>query len=70
MSKHPVSKSNPVRGFFTLLLLAILLFAAWIRTYNLNWDEGTHLHPDERYLTMVVSTIQFPENLAQYWNTA
>ncbi|MFN2284802.1 MAG: DUF2298 domain-containing protein [Anaerolineae bacterium] len=69
MSKHPVSKSNPVRGFFTLLLLAILLFAAWIRTYNLNWDEGTHLHPDERYLTMVVSAIQFPENLAQYWNT-
>ena len=69
MSNHPESKSNPVRGAFALLLLAIVLIAAWIRTYNINWDEGTHLHPDERYLTMVVSAIQFPDTLAQYWNT-
>ncbi|MGC9395996.1 MAG: DUF2298 domain-containing protein [Anaerolineae bacterium] len=53
-----------------LLLLAILLIAAWVvRTYNIDWDEGTHLHPDERYLTMVVSAIRFPDSLAQYWNT-
>jgi len=70
MSSHPVAKSNPVRGLFALLLLAFLLIAAWVRTYNINWDEGTHLHPDERYLTMVVSAIQFPESLAHYWNTA
>ncbi|MEJ5308690.1 MAG: DUF2298 domain-containing protein [Anaerolineae bacterium] len=41
-----------------------------MRTYNMDWDEGTHLHPDERYLTMVVSALQFPERLSQYWNVA
>jgi YYY domain-containing protein len=60
----------PMRGVFALLLLAIVLVAGWVRTYNINWDEDTHLHPDERYLTMVVSALRFPENLAQYWNTA
>ncbi|MBN1877156.1 MAG: glycosyltransferase family 39 protein [Anaerolineae bacterium] len=57
-------------SLFVPMLVVILLAAAWIRSYNIDWDEGTHLHPDERYLTMVVSAIQFPENLAQYWSTA
>ncbi|MGC9520596.1 MAG: DUF2298 domain-containing protein [Anaerolineae bacterium] len=39
---------------------AILLIAGILRFYNLNWDQGTHLHPDERYLTMVVSAVRFP----------
>ena len=69
MGSHPVSKPNSVRGLFALLFLAVLLIAAWVRTYNIDWDEGTHLHPDERYLTMVVSAIRFPDSLAQYWNT-
>ena len=71
MSDQPAPKSNltSARGLFALLLLAILLVAGWVRTYNIDWDEGTHLHPDERYLTMVVSAIEFPDSLAQYWNT-
>jgi YYY domain-containing protein len=77
MSFEPTSESNPkshkstrTRGMFALFLLVILVAAAWVRSYNIDWDEGTHLHPDERYLTMVVSALQFPENPAQYWNTA
>ena len=70
MSSYSNSKSNPVRSVFALLLLLILVVAVWVRAYNIEWDEGTHLHPDERYLTMVVSAIQFPDSLAQYWNTA
>ncbi len=58
------------RAFVTLLFLVIFLAAVWVRSYNIDWDEGTHLHPDERYLTMVVSAIQLPANLAQYWSTA
>jgi YYY domain-containing protein len=57
-----------LRGSFVLILLAIVLIAGWVRTYNIDWDEGTHLHPDERYLTMVVSALQFPERPSQYWN--
>lgn len=72
MSIEPSAKTSrpPLRGSFVLLLMAILLIAGWVRAYNIDWDEGTHLHPDERYLTMVVSALQFPDALSQYWNTA
>ncbi|HOT90513.1 MAG TPA: DUF2298 domain-containing protein [Anaerolineae bacterium] len=41
-----------------------------MRFYNVDWDEGTHLHPDERFLTMVLSAIELPDSPAQYWDTA
>ncbi|MBN1873785.1 MAG: glycosyltransferase family 39 protein [Anaerolineae bacterium] len=51
-------------------MLSILCIAGWVRLYNLDWDEGTHLHPDERYLTMVANGLRFPESLTEYWDTA
>mgnify|MGYP001296181266 CR=1 FL=1 len=63
--KHQIS-----RGIFLLCLALILCAAAWVRVYDLDWDEGTHLHPDERYLTMVTAALEFPESLHQYWDTA
>src|SRR5690554_6701622 len=45
------------------LAIAVVL-AALLRTYNLSWDQDAHLHPDERYLTMVVSAVRFPGELA------
>ncbi|MBN2005637.1 MAG: glycosyltransferase family 39 protein [Anaerolineae bacterium] len=56
--------------FYVLLLLIVLVLAGWVRTYNLDWDKGQHLHPDERYLTMVAGDIRFPEELSGYWDTA
>ena len=41
-------------------MVGILLLAAVVRLGGVDWDEGSHLHPDERYLTMVVSTVRFP----------
>src|SRR5512140_1438500 len=43
---------------FDLLFIAVLLVAAYFRTVGLNWDDGQHLHPDERFLTMVESALQ------------
>ncbi len=43
---------------YDLLLLIVLLIAAYFRTVGLNWDEYQHLHPDERFLTMVESALQ------------
>lgn len=51
-----------------LLLLGILLFAACVRFFNLNWDSNFHLHPDERFLTMVVAAITFPATLSLYFH--
>jgi hypothetical protein len=44
----------------TLLLLAILAVALALRLYNIDWDEGYLLHPDERQVLIVVSEISFP----------
>jgi hypothetical protein len=50
-----------------LLLAVILLIAASLRWIGLNWDQGFHLHPDERFLTMVCNDSQLP-SLANYFN--
>ena len=40
-----------------LLLVLTLLVGAYYRFTGLNWDDFTHLHPDERFLTQVVSAL-------------
>ena len=52
------------------LLLLILLLAAVLRFTGLNWDEHQHLHPDERFLTMVENSLTWPTSLAQYWDSS
>ncbi len=50
-------------------MAAILVVAAWLRLQGLDWDEGQHLHPDERFLTMVGAAIKPPHSLAEYFDT-
>jgi hypothetical protein len=48
----------------TLILLCLILLTAYsLRSFGRNWDEGGHLHPDERMLIMVADRINFPNNL-------
>jgi hypothetical protein len=47
-------------------LLVIVSFGGWLRLSNSNWDSGQHLHPDERYLTEVASSINWPDSVGQY----
>ena len=53
-------------------LITILAIAAVLRFTGLDWDQGQHLHPDERFLTMVSTALQWPERdfLATYFNEA
>lgn len=53
-----------------LILFLIFLIAFLLRIYGLNWDDNNHLHPDERFLTMVVSDIKLPSSFSEYFNTA
>ncbi|HET7768101.1 MAG TPA: glycosyltransferase family 39 protein, partial [Chloroflexota bacterium] len=41
-----------------LVLAVILAVGAYFRFTGLNWDAGHHLHPDERFLTMVEGAIR------------
>ena len=47
-----------------LTLLLILVVAASLRFYGLNWDDGHHAHPDERWIAMVAPTITWPQRAA------
>jgi len=49
-----------------LILLLILLLGIFFRTIGFNWDQKQHLHPDERFLTMTVGTIQIPDSFKEY----
>ena len=51
-------------------LALVLLLALYLRTTGLDWDSGQHLHPDERFLTMVGSAIQPVHSLSEYFDTA
>lgn len=52
-----------------LLLILIVLIALCVRLYGLQWDNGQHLHPDERFLSMVAAAIKPPQTITQYFDT-
>ncbi|NTU46397.1 phospholipid carrier-dependent glycosyltransferase [Candidatus Roizmanbacteria bacterium] len=43
----------------SILLIVTVLLGYLLRTLGINWDQGQHLHPDERMLIMVADRIQF-----------
>jgi YYY domain-containing protein len=54
-----------------LALIVILLLGSAFRLYNVNWDKGTyHIHPDERHTTMVITRIEWPSSLFEYFDTS
>ncbi len=69
---RPKKTPKPIKlnWLWDLLIIVILLIGAYFRFTGLNWDTNYHLHPDERFLTMVESAISPVENLGQYFDTA
>jgi YYY domain-containing protein len=52
-----------------LALAVILVFGLQLRLSKVNWDEGQHLHPDERYLSIVSSELQAPDSVGEYFDS-
>ena len=52
-----------------ILLIGILFIGAYFRFIGVSWDDVYHLHPDERFLTMVESSISPVQNLKEYFDT-
>ena len=57
------------RVLLALGLVAVLVFGAGLRFHGLNWDNGHHLHPDERFLAIVGNALRFPSNPLDYFDT-
>ncbi|MEJ2262246.1 MAG: glycosyltransferase family 39 protein, partial [Anaerolineales bacterium] len=73
MSVHDIAKSRRESGrrlIFALLLAVVLAAGAYLRVRGLFWGEYQYLHPDERFLVMVGSSISPVKSLSEYWNTA
>ncbi len=71
-SLKPSKRESRAQGpILFLALLAIVALGAALRFYNVNWDQGTyHIHPDERHTAMVVTAIQWPQSLGEYFDTS
>jgi hypothetical protein len=52
-----------------VLLAAVVLVGGYFRFTAVNWDQNQHLHPDERFLTMVLSSIEPVDSISEYFNT-
>ncbi|MEK7502454.1 MAG: glycosyltransferase family 39 protein [Patescibacteria group bacterium] len=50
------------------ILLLIILLGFALRAYNLNWDQGFHLHPDERAIVMYTTPLHFPSSLDEFFS--
>jgi YYY domain-containing protein len=65
----PSSKAEKTPWTMSVILVLILLAGAYFRFTGLNWDQGQHQHPDERYISMVVGQIEDVSNPAEYFDT-
>jgi YYY domain-containing protein len=51
------------------ILLGILVVGGVFRFQALDWDEGYHLHPDERFISMVEEKLEFPKGPGDYFDS-
>lgn len=63
-----IMKNKKQNGIYGITLGLVLLLAIFFRFTGVNWDQGNHLHPDERFLTMVGNAMNVPEPWWQYFD--
>ncbi len=70
MKENQNNAKTRFRWLYVVLMAYILVSGAYLRLVGLDWDEEQHLHPDERFLTMVESSITPVESLGDFFDTA
>ncbi len=71
LSGESVDAAKPKISWKTnIILLLILLVAAYFRFNGINWDENHHMQPDARFITMVADQIRGVESIGAYFDTA
>jgi flagellar basal body-associated protein FliL len=69
-AESTVSSKSRWEALIVILLILILAVGAYFRFTGLNWDENYHLHPDERFLTIVTSQLHTVSNPLAYLKTS
>ena len=72
-TEQKVQKTRKIdwKSILVIVSLITIIFAGWsFRSMNNNWDESRHLHPDERYLSMVINAIEPVWTAREYFDTA
>jgi len=67
---HGTRTAARLEALVLLALLAVLALGAYFRFAGLNWDNDSHLHPDERFLTIVGSSLSGVDNPLDYLRTS
>jgi len=49
-----------------LFLLLIILAGFFLRTFNINWDNGYVFHPDERAIIMFTIPLEIPKSFSEF----
>lgn len=70
-SKDLKSISRPIPTWvWDILLVLVLIVAGTLRFTGIEWDGTQHLHPDERFLTMVETSISPVSSIREYFDTS
>ncbi len=69
-AEHQQKSKHWVNILVLFLLIVTLVGGAYLRLVGVNWDEDQHMHPDERFLSLVLTSISPVESWAEYFNTA
>ena len=64
-----MTERRPSIWLILAALVVIVAAGAVLRFVGMDWDDGTHLHPDERFLTMVQGAMSLPEATTDYLAT-
>lgn len=62
-------RTKPIVILWQIILILWILFGIGCRFYNMNWDSGALLHPDEYGLTNTLTRLRVPATLSEYFNT-
>src|SRR5512136_34359 len=65
----PRTSSRREDAILAFVFLLAIAAACYFRFVGLNWDAGQHLHPDERFLTMVETGIAPVKSLSEFFDS-
>ena len=66
--RRSVHRPDPALALHATAVAAVLALGAALRLVGLDWDQGQHQHPDERFLSSVLLQIQPAPNLWTYFD--